>query len=102
VGKAKSPSKAIWIEKSISMSCKPKRYLVSASAEAHVVSNCKTISALHRAQPRFSHKVKGKTLISAINKAAIALLPAAKAFISEARFEAHSSANSEVTSLKEK
>ena len=76
--------------------------LVSASTEAHVVSDCKTTPALHRAKPHFSREAKGKTLISAINKAVVALLPAAKASICDARFEAPFGSNSKVTCLKKK
>ena len=46
-----TPTKAMWIAKHV-VSCEVKdRYLDSASYEAEIVSDCKTISALHRAMP---------------------------------------------------
>ena len=49
--------------------------------KAHKVSDCETTSVLHRAQSHFSHKAKGKALISAISEAAVASLSTAKASI---------------------
>jgi len=51
-----SSVKAMWIAKAIN------RSLDSASCEAKIVSNCKTISALHRAKPRLSRVARAKAL----------------------------------------
>ena len=66
------------------------------------VSDCVSTLAFRRAQLRFSRKAKGKILISAINEVAVASLFTTKASVCEARSEAHSVANSKVTSLKGK
>ena len=47
-------AKAMWIAKAVD------RSLDSASCEAKIVSDCKTISALHRAKPRLSCEDEGK------------------------------------------
>ena len=47
-------AKAMWIVKTVD------RSLDSASCKAKIVSDCKTISALHRAKPRLSCEDKGK------------------------------------------
>ena len=98
----KSASKALWIEKSNSASCKANRFPISASTEAHVVSDCETTSALHRAQLRFSCEPKSKALISTSSEAVVTSLPSAKASVREAKSEAYFGANNEVISLKEK
>ena len=82
--------------------CEAKRSLVSASDEAHKVSGCETTSALHRAQPRFSHEAKGKAPIGAISEAVVASLTAAKTLSHKVRVEAPSSANSKDISLEKK
>jgi len=48
--------KAMWIVKVID------RSLDSASCEAKIVSDCKTISALHRAKPHLSREARAKAL----------------------------------------
>jgi len=72
--KSKIASKAIWIEKSNSASCKAKKSLVLASCEATEVSNCETDSARHRAQLRYSHEAKGKAPLVANSEATAASL----------------------------
>jgi len=94
VRKAKSASKALWIEKSNSALCKANGSPISTSIEAHVVSNCETTSAFHRAQLHVSCEAKGK--------ATIASLSTAKDSVCEAISGAFSGTNSEATSLKEK
>jgi len=49
-------SKAMWVAKSTTFS------LDSASRDAKIVSDHKTISALHRTKPRLSHEAKTKAL----------------------------------------
>ena len=74
--------------------CKANGSPISASTEAHVVSNYETTSALHRAQLRISREDKGKDTVTS--------LPDIKASVHEAKSEAHFGANSEATSLKGK
>jgi len=55
-------AKAMRIAKSV-VSCEVRdKSLDSASCEAKIVSNCKTISALHRAKPLLSREAKVKAL----------------------------------------
>jgi len=55
-------AKAMWIAKSV-VPCEVRyRSLDSASCEAKIVSDCKTISALHRAKPRLSREARVKAL----------------------------------------
>jgi len=55
-------AKAMWIAKHV-VSCEVRnRSLDSASCEAKIVPDCKTISALHRAKPRLSREVRAKAL----------------------------------------
>ena len=52
----------MWIAKSV-VSCEARdRSLDSASCEAKIVSDCKTIPALHRAKPRLSREAIAKAL----------------------------------------
>ena len=53
-------AKAMWIAKSV-VSCKVRdRSLDSASCEAKIISDCKTILGLHSAKPLLSREVKAK------------------------------------------
>jgi len=61
--KTTSP-KAMWIAKSV-VSCEAKDIsLDSVSCETKIVSDCKTISALHRAKPRLFREAKVKAFYS--------------------------------------
>ena len=52
----------MWFANSV-VSCEVRdRSLDSASCEAKIVSDCKTISVLHRAKPRLSREAKAKAL----------------------------------------
>ena len=63
-------AKAIWIKKSNPASCEVRdKSLGLASYKAKTVSDCETISALHRVQPRFSREAKVKALMSANSEA---------------------------------
>jgi len=101
-------TKAMWIAKSV-ISCEARdRSLDSASCEAKIVSDCKTIPALHRAKPRLSREAKTKTLYANSEATAApltssALLSSAKITLSrEAKTKATLGAESEaiITSLK--
>jgi len=97
---AKSAPRALWIEKSTKALHSAKSSLISASGEAQGVSDCETSSVLLRTQLRFSHEAKGKALISAISEAVVASLCTTKAFVGEAKSEAHPWANSKLLRLK--
>jgi len=101
-------TKAMWIAKSV-VSCEVRdRSLDSTSCEVKIISDCKTIPALHRAKPRLSREAKAKTLYanSKANAAPLtssALLSSAKATLSrEAKAKVTLGAESEatITSLK--
>ena len=66
-------AKAMWIAKAVVPSEARDRSLDSASCEVKIVSNCKTISALHRTKPRLSCETRAKALC-ANSKATAALL----------------------------
>ena len=51
-------AKAMWIVKVVVPCDARERSLDSASYEAKIVSDCKTISALHRAKPCLARKAK--------------------------------------------
>jgi len=65
--------KAMWIAKSV-VSCETRnRFLDSAFYEAKMVSECKTISVLHRAKPRVSREAKAIALCANSEAAATPL-----------------------------
>ena len=74
--------KAMWIVKVID------RSLDSASCEAKIVSDCKTISALHRAKPCLSREARAKALCA--NSEAIAAPLTSSALLGSARLVASS------------
>ena len=76
----------MWIAKSV-VSCEVRdRSLDSASCEAKIVYDCKTISALHRAKPRLSREAKAKALCA--NSEATAALLTSSALLCSARLAA--------------
>jgi len=86
--------KAMWIVKSI-VSCEVRdRSLDSASYEAKIVSDCKTISALHRAKPRLSREARAKALCA--NSEATAAPLTSSALLDSARLAAGDKTKHEV------
>ena len=71
-------TKAMWIAKSVGH-----RSLDSASYKAKIVSDCKTISALHRAKPRLSCEARAKALCA--NSEATTVLLTSSALLGSAR-----------------
>ena len=79
-------AKAMWIAK-FAVSCEARdRSLNSASCEAKIVSNGKTILALHRAKPRLSREANAKVLCA--NSEAITAPLTSSALLSSARLAA--------------
>ena len=79
-------TKAMWIAKSV-VPCEARdRSLDSASCEAKIVSDCKIISALHRAKPHLSREARTKALCA--NSEAIVAPLTSSALLGSARLAA--------------